>query len=319
MAVQVTITNPSASGSLADTISPVTNTLSDVVQKGTVTTTPGTPNISGGSTDSLADVAAYYYNNDLRDLTAWSNCAGALGTDVCGTADKFQKQNMVTLTVGMGASGLLKYDKNYTMQKNPGSGDFYDIRKGDKNWPIPSNSGTSAKPENIDDLWHAAVNSTDFGTAALPVVTPNIQYFSANDPAQLVDGLTTALTTIRQIVGTASAAATSTLQPVTGDNDLFVAKFTSAKWYGDVQRFSVDPATGAILSNANSWSAAAILDARNLATNARKVYFLKSGALENFTYAKLTSAGLNGYFDNFCSKPGVGGDSAPLQCSLISA
>ncbi len=313
-----TTTTASTTAPNSSTGSGVVSTISDSgVAVGAKTTTPGTPSTSGGSSNSLADVAAYYYYNDIRDLTSWSNCSGALGTDVCGDVNKFQKQNMVTLTIGLGASGLLKYDKNYTAQKNAGSGDFYDLKQGDKDWPIPGNAGTGAKPENIDDLWHAAVNSTDFGTAALPVATPNVQYFSASDPAQLVDGLSTALTTIRQIVGTASAAATSTLQPVTGDNDLFVAKFTSAKWYGDVQRSSIDPTTGAI-SASTSWSAATVLDARDLAANPRKVYFRNSGALDNFTYAKLTSAGLNSYFDNFCSKPGVGGDSAPLQCALIT-
>jgi type IV pilus assembly protein PilY1 len=319
VAAAVTVTNQPASGSLTASVSAATGTLSDVFATGAVTSIAGTPSTSGGSTNSLADVAFYYYNNDLRDRTAWNNCSGALGTDVCGLANKFEKQNMVTLTIGLGASGLLKYDKNYTAQKNPGSGDFYAVKQGDKTWPIPGDAGTGAKPENIDDLWHAAVNSTDFGTAALPVATPNIQYFSASDPAQLVDSLNTALTTIRQIVGTASAAATSTLQPVTGDNDLFVAKFTSAKWYGDVQRSSIDPATGAI-SSTTSWSAASMLDARDLTANPRKVYFLKNGVLENFTYANLPTSPTNmqAYFDGFCSKLGVGGDAAPLQCDLIA-
>ena len=317
VAAAVTITNSSVSGSLTASVAAVTNNLTDVTQTGAVTLTSGTPSTSGGSTDSLADVADYYYNNDLRDLAAWNNCTGSLGTDVCGTANKFLKQNMVTLTIGLGASGLLKYDKNYTAQKSAGSGDFYSLKQGAINWPIPGDAGSGAKPENIDDLWHAAVNSTDFGTASLPVSTPAVQYFSASDPSQLVNSLNTALTTIQQIVGTASAAATSTLQPVSGDNDLFVAKFTSAKWYGDVQRSSIDPTSGAI-SSTTSWSAAAVLDARDLVANPRKVYFRQSGALQNFTYGNLASAGLNGYFDGFCSKAGVGGNSAPLQCGLIT-
>lgn len=277
--------------------------------------TTSTTTSTGGSSGSLADVAFYYFNTDLRD-TAWDNCTGALGsgTNVCGTADKFQKQNMVTFGIGLGVNGSLRFDKNYITQTNPGSGDFYDLKKGIKSWPVPSDGGNA---ENVDDLWHAAVNSTDFGTAALPVAKPNTQYFSAQDPSQLINSLNGALDTIKQIVGSASAAATSTLQPVPGDNDLFVAKFTSAKWYGDVQRFSIDPITGA-MSAAASWSAGAVLDARDLATNPRKVYFRKSGALADFTYTNLSTAGLNSYFDNFCSKSGVGGGSTPLQCGLIA-
>lgn len=298
-------------------IGEVTETVSDTGEAEVAgsRTTSSVTSTKGGSTDSLADVAAYYYNTDLRD-PAWDNCKGALGTgtNVCGTSANFNKQNMITFGIGLGVNGTLRFDKNYINQTNPGSGDFYDLRQGNKSWPVPSNSGNA---ENVDDLWHAAVNSTDFGTAALPVAKPNTQYFSAQDPSQLISSLNNALATIKQIVGSASAAATSTLQPVTGDNDLFVAKFTSAKWYGDVQRFSIDPNSGAMSATA-SWSAGAVLDARNLSTHPRKVYFHKSGILEEFSYAKLSAAGLNGYFDNFCNKSGVSGSGAPLQCGLLA-
>jgi type IV pilus assembly protein PilY1 len=291
-------------------------TVSDTGEVEGAKTTTSTTTSTGGSSGSLADVAFYYFNTDLRDGTAWDNCVGGLGsgTSVCGTVDKFQKQNMVTFGIGLGLNGTLRFDKNYITQTNPGSGDFYDLKNGTKSWPVPSDGGNA---ENVDDLWHAAVNSTDFGTVALPVAKPNTQYFSAQDPSQLINSLNSALDTIKQIVGSASAAATSTLQPVPGDNDLFVAKFTSAKWYGDVQRFSIDPNTGA-MSDAASWSAGAVLDARDLVANPRKVYFLKSGALDDFNYTKLSAAGLNGHFDNFCSKSGLGGNSTPLQCGLIA-
>ena len=261
-------------------------------------------------------MAFYYYNTDLRDGTAWNNCSGALG-DVCGTTDKFLKQNMVTFTIGLGVNGLLKYDKNYTSQNTTGSGDFYDLKIGNKNWPIPNDTQAQNNPENIDDLWHAAVNSTDFGTLANPVAKPNVQYFSANDPTQLIDGLNSALLTVQQIIGSAAAAATSTLQPVAGDNDVFVAKFTSAKWIGDVERLSIDPDKGTI-SDTPSWKAATQLDLRDLVAKPRKVFYFKSGGLQDFTYGNLTTDSLNGYFDGFCNKPGVDGSSSPLQCGLIA-
>jgi type IV pilus assembly protein PilY1 len=277
-------------------------------------TTTSNPTYTGGSTDSLADVSYYYFNNDLRDAALWNNCTGALGTDVCGTADKFSKQYMTTLTLGLGVSGLLAYDKNYIAQKNAGSGDFFAIKNGDKDWPVPANG---KGPENIDDLWHAAINATDFGTAAIPVTNPSTQYFSAGNPAVLVESLTNALANVRAVVGSSSAAATSTLQPVSGDNDVYVAKFTSVKWIGDLQRFAIDPDLGTISTSA-SWSAAAQLDARDLTANPRTVYYAKSGqsALQPFTYTNLTNDGMNGLFDGFCNKAGSGGNAAPSQCGL---
>src|ERR1039457_3417548 len=166
---------------------------------------------AGGTSDTLADVAMYYYQTDLRD-SSLDNCTGApstdfpSGTDVCqnnvfiNNVDKNTQQHLVTYTLGLGARGRMVYTSKDYM--NDTSGDFYSVYSPNPptlgytladstktppicswqangticNWPIPS-SGSIA---NIDDLWHAAVNGR--GT-----------YFSATDPAALSDGLSSAL------------------------------------------------------------------------------------------------------------------------------
>lgn len=255
---------------------------------------------TGGSSDSLADVAMYYYKTDLRDNASLSNCTGALGTSVCdnnvagGGRDTATYQHMTTFTLGLGNSGTLKYDPKYLSQS---SGDFFEISQGTKNWPNPN--GNAA---NIDDLWHAAVNGRG-------------QYFSASEPSALTAGLNNALDSIKAITGAASAAATSSLQPVQGNNDIYVAQFTSAKWTGDVSSYKIEPATGVVSSTA-TWSAQARLDAASPA--ARKIYYPKAGALREFTYSNLSSDGLQGSFDGFCSKSGAGSTTAPSQCSSLN-
>lgn len=249
-----------------------------------------------GSTDSLADVAMYYYKTDLR-TSGLNNCTGALGNDVCvndvagGGRDTATYQHMTTFTLGMGNSGTLQYDPKYLSQS---SGDYFDIVQGTQNWPIP-NGGAA----NIDDLWHAAVNGRG-------------QFFSATNPDSLTTSLNAALDAIKAITGAASAAATSTLQPVEGNNDIYVAQFTSAKWTGDLLSYKIDPANGSV-STTPTWSAQVKMDAAN--PSSRNIYYPKSGALRAFTYANLTADGLNGNFDNFCSKPGAGNTTAPLQCN----
>jgi type IV pilus assembly protein PilY1 len=310
--VATVTTGPTASTLAATPVSgPTTSTTSDDNPgvDGTKTTVD-TNTTNGGSVNTLADVAAYYFDTDLRDESL-GNCTGALGggSSVCGvkTGTNISNpiQNMTTFTVGLGVNGTLKYDKKYIGQA---AGDFYDLTQGSKNWPVPTVSDSGGDPTNIDDLWHAAVNGRG-------------QYFSAGDPAQLVESLTSALLKIEEKVGAASAAATSTLQPVDGDNDVFVAQFTSAKWVGDLQRYSIDPKKGTI-STTFDWSASAKLTARDLSTTPRKIYYFKpsggtAGTLQEFTYANITADGLNGNFDNFCSKTGVGGGSSPLQCDTI--
>jgi type IV pilus assembly protein PilY1 len=193
--------------------------------------------MDGGSTDrplyegpiassaSLADAAKYYYDTDLR-TTAFGNCNGALGQNVCGdgpTETTFKKQKMTTLTLGLGIDGTLQYSGDYKTQS---SGDFFSIRAGSKNWPVPAADSETA----IDDLWHAAVNA-------------NGTYFSARDPKQLTEALTKALLDIQSKVGAGSAAAASSLQPTSGDNYNYVAGYATAKWTGNLESRFVNIST----------------------------------------------------------------------------
>jgi type IV pilus assembly protein PilY1 len=252
----------------------------------------------------------YYYMTDLRTTTL-SNCTGALGTSVCennvsvspSARDNASYQHMTTFTLGLGNSGTLKFDTNYLGQS---TGDYIDIVQGTKNWPSP---GDGKNGVNIDDLWHAAVNGRG-------------QFFSASDPTSLINSLRTALQSIDAITGAASAAATSTLQPVQGNNDIFVAQFTSSDWYGDVLSYKIDPTTGAIATtkkdqagktiSAASWSAKEVLDATSPAS--RSIYYPKSGTLRAFNYVNLAADSLNSNFDSFCTKTGLGGTTTPSQC-----
>lgn len=182
--------------------------------------------------NTLADIAKYYHDTDLR-TTALGNCIGAKGTDVCqspapSTAN--QKQVMVTMTLGMGVDGTLSYISDY---KTATSGDFYKITDAGgatKNWPDPIANSTA---ERIDDLWHAAVNGG--GT-----------YFSAKNPTDLAQSLKEALASIKVKLGAATAAATSTLNPVAGDNNAYVASYTSGHWIGNLEKRSIDIVTGAV-------------------------------------------------------------------------
>lgn len=182
------------------------------------------------SSGSLADVAKYYFDTDIRSGT-FNNCDGAIeGIDVCGTPTEYPDQRMVTFTLGLGIDGTLLYSDDY---KTALSGDFADIKAGVKNWTVPAADTATA----IDDLWHAAVNGE--GT-----------YFSARNPAQLTQGLNDALTSIEARIGAGAAAATSTLNPVQNDNTAYVASYTSVKWIGNLEARSINIVTGAVNENA---------------------------------------------------------------------
>jgi len=268
-----------------------------VYSASTSTTTP-----SGGSSDSLADVAEYYYKTDLRD-TSLNNCTSSTSgssQNVCANIvptsgrDTATSQHMTTFTIGLGVSGTLAYDKNYLTQT---SGAYKDISDGPANWPVvpTGNYGNTSDARKIDDTWHAAVNGRG-------------QYYSALNAAELKDAITGVINQIQAENGAASAAVTNRLELISGSgNYAYQASYTTANWVGDVQAYSVNSSTGA-LAVTPTWSAQTLLDGAT--PSARNIYFSNGGTLAAFTYANLQSAGYSGLFDTLCSKSVVAS-----QCS----
>ena len=227
---------------------------------------------SAGTSNTLADVAAYYYGKDLRDASATEpdatgTCTGpviapaTVANDLCANnvppngLDVAQTQHMTTFTLGLGAQGLMAYSPTY---QNDTSGDFYDVKTGAAaggasgscswmasgtcTWPQPvSNNQTT-----IDDLWHAAVNGRG-------------SYFSAKDPASLSTGLADTLAAIINTPrpGTAAAAASSNPNISSSDNYVFSSSYKSVEWFGELIRQQIDSA-GTLSSQ--QWSAMRLLD-----------------------------------------------------------
>lgn len=193
------------------------------------------PNLDAlNQSNTLADVASYYYNTDLR--TTMKN-------DVpTSSKDAADHQHMVTFTMGLGVDGLLKYSSDYL---TGGSADYNAILQGTKNWGNPFSNTTDSR---IDDLWHAAANGRG-------------QYFSAKDPASVAKSLNDALLGVSAMTGSGAAAATSNLEPIAGDNFAYVASFVTQRWEGNLEAKEIDLVTGA-LSETADWSAQSVLDAQ---------------------------------------------------------
>jgi type IV pilus assembly protein PilY1 len=242
-------------------------------------TTIGTPVVStpvpgslGGVANTLADVAAYYYNTDLRPAGAKNAKGDLVDTDNVPKSgdgiedDKAKHQHMTTFTLGLGVSGTLNFQDDY----KKGTGDFPALRDGTKVWPNPDpfNSSNDQNPSRIDDLWHAAVNGRG-------------QAFSATDPVSLAVSLTTALTAIQAQLASAAAAATSSLEPTLTDRLVFTPTYTTAEWSGEVQAHEIDLASGAVQTD-KIWSAQEKLDARvNAKCDTRKILLHRPGAANN--------------------------------------
>jgi type IV pilus assembly protein PilY1 len=264
---------------------------------------------SGGSSDTLSDVAQYYYITDLRTPTL-GNCASldanGNATDVClnnvpvGSRDLNNGQHLTTFSIGLGVSGTLTYDKDYLTQT---SGDYVNLKNGSKTWPATTTTidGASGDARNIDDLWHSAVNGRG-------------QYYSALSATALADAISGVVSSIKELTGSGAAASFDTLALVSGDtNRIYQAGYTTSIWVGDVKAYAVNGDTGAI-ADTPLWSAQNRL--ANTTWSTRTIYYRQapgSSVLRAFNATNLTADGYGGNFSNLCSKTLVASQCAGLS------
>lgn len=266
------------------------------------------PYLDGNATsNTLADVAEYYYVTDLR-TSALGNATNTSGTDVSSNSYANKQQRMYTYTVGMGASGYMQYTNDYASAT---SGDYYDVAKGTStssttlsngicswqksgscNWPVPVGDTQTA----IDDLWHAAVNGR--GT-----------YYSATSSTELKSGLTSFLNSVDAATSSSAAPTLSSQSLVSGSGFVFGTTFCAAKWFGELARYAVD-ASGTVASTA-TWAASgagtdctdssgsltkpALLDETAYASRQIYTWNAASNARIKFDWSTLTST-MQGYF-----------------------
>ncbi|MFZ4537506.1 MAG: PilC/PilY family type IV pilus protein [Propionivibrio sp.] len=245
---------------------------------------------TAGTSNTLADVAAYYYLKDLRNSSATGadatgTCTGpviapaTIANDLCTNNvpangnDLAAAQHMSTFTLGLGSQGQMVFSPTYWTDS---SGDFRDIKTRVSSdpingtcpwmgsgatctWPTPSSDSIN----NIDDLWHAAVNGHG-------------EYFSATDPATLTSGLSKTIRAISNTPrpGTAAAAAVSSTNMSAADNYVFSSYYKSVEWYGEMVRQQFNETyTG--LSTVQ-WSAKNLLDCATTEWTATTSYTLGS-------------------------------------------
>lgn len=247
--------------------------------------------------NTLADVAQYYYTTDIRS-TILGTSKNTAGNDVGADNTLAGQQRMYTYTIGLGVSGYMQYQSDY---QTATSGDYYDVLKGttasntkcrwqisgECNWPTP----VSGSQTTVDDLWHAAVNGR--GT-----------YYSAGDPVAVKDGITNFLNNVDAQNSAGAAVSPSTANVTSSDNFLFDSGFTSVQWFGEVARYTIDPITG-IPGTVPVWSQSgtasttsatpptALLD--NTSYSARKIYTNNGSTLINFAWDSLTDT-MKNYF-----------------------
>src|SRR5690606_35814216 len=205
------------------------------------------PPYSDSRSNTLADVAMYYWKNDLRS-TLENNVPKS-------DSNPAFWQHMRTFGISIGEKGVLDPEK-----------DLEGLKAGTLAWPTPGKD----KVENIDDLWHATVNSRG-------------EFVVASDPAQFARALKESLDKIAAEKGRSASGAASSTNISTGSMTFF-SEYVAGQWTGDVLGYALDPETGKRATDPkDDWSASSKLPA----WNERNIMMNVGGTLAALTWGDL--------------------------------
>lgn len=177
------------------------------------------PPYSDSYSATLADIAMYFWQNDLRpDMV--NNVPIAAKSRI----DPAFWQHLVNFTVGLGVNGTLNFPD-----------DLVGLTNGSKVWPkVVADTATA-----VDDLWHAAVNSRGI-------------YYSAADPVSFAKSLEGALEEISARSGSAAAVGTSSTTLGTGVK-VYTSSYNTDNWSGELTQKALNPTTGEVMGD--DWNA----------------------------------------------------------------
>ncbi|MBF0413765.1 MAG: PQQ-binding-like beta-propeller repeat protein [Desulfamplus sp.] len=165
--------------------------------------------------NTLADVAMHYYENDLN--TTLNN---DVPTNASDTADH---QHLVTYTLSFGVEGSIDRDLYPncpdTVCSNPPCC---------PTWTDP----TAANINKIDDMFHAAINGRG-------------KYVNASSPQEMVDAMNELKQDIQSRLGSSAALATNSIQRQVG-TVIYQGTYNTAGWFGEVSALPVGVETGAV-------------------------------------------------------------------------
>ncbi|HET7163099.1 MAG TPA: PilC/PilY family type IV pilus protein [Rhodanobacteraceae bacterium] len=191
---------------------------------------------SGGDADgepSLADVATYYWENDLQPDSSPGTGDGLANEVPTNTDDLAFWQHMVTFTVGLGFSPTgISPDTATTEQ-------IFDWANGGTaidgfSWPTPAPNSKY----NIADLEHAGVNGHG-------------GFYSATTPQTFASAIEASLNRTSTTTRTGAGLAANSTQ-LTNGSIIYQSTYDPSTWTGDLKAFSINSVNGAIAANA-SW------------------------------------------------------------------
>lgn len=173
--------------------------------------------------DTLADVAMYYWYRDLR-----TDLVNKVPTN---SLDPAFWQHLVNLTVGLGVVGNVS---DAAIQS------AFTSTPQTITWPNP----TASDAAKVDDLAHAAINSRG-------------GFLNAADPANFASALSSSINNIIGRDAGAAAVAVANANVTGSDNKSYASKYNSGNWSGDLFAYPINLTTGIPDESSPTWTTSA--------------------------------------------------------------
>ncbi|MCU0599762.1 MAG: PilC/PilY family type IV pilus protein, partial [Desulfobacterales bacterium] len=168
------------------------------------------------ASNTLADVAMHYYEQDLKPYVSATN--PGLNNDVpINAKDQADHQHLVTYTLAFGVEGSVDQDAYPDCPLGPCP-----------TWPTP----VANQLTTVDDLYHAAINGRG-------------RYVNASTPQEMVDAMNELKQDIESRLGSSASLATSSIQRLVGTM-IYQGTYNTAGWFGEVNALEVNVETGAV-------------------------------------------------------------------------
>lgn len=219
--------------------------------------------------NTLADVAMYYWKNDLRP-----DLPNKVPTT---TIDPAFWQHVVTYGIGLGVSGSVDADAAWNAIISGASISWPDTN------PSQTNCSGLTCPARLDDLLHASINGRG-------------GFFSAADPESFAHAMSDILANISQKTTSAAAAVAANSTRLNTDTMVYQARFNSAEWDGRILAFhlNADGSVGSV-----QWDTDTTL--ASVAPGTRKTWTWNGLAGVDFTWANLSANQQNALKTPNCS------------------
>lgn len=227
--------------------------------------------------NTLADLAFHYWatdarsglSNELKPIIVAPNSSNPAAQYWDPRNDPATWQHLNTFTVGLGLnSSLQQANLPWTGDTFSGAG-YTALVNGTQNWPAASDRS----PNNVYDLWHAAINSRG-------------EFFSADSPDAIVNAFRDIISRISNRTTSAGApGVTASIVEDTLTREVYETKFNSEDWSGDLTKFRISDSG----VRTAIWSAQSQLNNTSASLRNIKMYSATATSkLQDFSWSNLS-------------------------------